>query len=112
MSHSLFRGGLHNLRDIEWDSANKQHLFRACAWELHWKELPVEQLLRCGEVAQWLGALRALAGEPGLIPSIYMAAHNHLNSRSRASDDLYWLPWAADNKCGAHMYMQAKHSYT
>jgi hypothetical protein len=52
--------------------------------------LYVEQLLRGGEVAQWLRALTDLAGEPGLIPSSHMAAHNHLNSTFRGSDALYW----------------------
>ena len=36
------------------------------------------QVTLTGEMAQWLKALAALPGDPGSVPSTYMAAHNHL----------------------------------
>lgn len=44
------------------------------------------------EVAQWLGAVAALAKDPGLTSSIHAVAHSS-NSRSRGSNSLFCLSW-------------------
>lgn len=56
------------------------------------------------EVARWLGAVAALAKDPGLTSSIHAVAHSS-NSRSRGSNSLFCLSWTL---CayGAQTYMQ------
>ena len=55
-----------------------------------------------------LKARSALAFYLGLVPSTHMEAYNHLNSSSRGSDFLFWLPVAL-HTCDS--YTQ-KHSHT
>ena len=47
-----------------------------------------------GDMAQWLRAMAALAKELGLIPSMPMVAHNHLQLQSQGSSALFWPSWA------------------
>ena len=64
---------------------------------------------RAGEMTQWI---RALATEdPGLAPRTHVVAHNSVTPVPVA---LLLPSDLCDTKhtCGAHTYMQAKHSYT
>jgi hypothetical protein len=49
-------------------------------------------LARAGEVSLQLGALAALAGDMGFIPSTHMTAHNYLQIQFLGSNTLFWPP--------------------
>lgn len=47
-------------------------------------------------MAQWLRALSALPGDPGLIPSTHLVLAPVHSSSPRGFNAIFWAPWAPD----------------
>lgn len=56
-------------------------------------------------MAQWVKALAALAGDLGLVSTIYRVAHNHLPFNFRVSSNLVRPLWTLQT-LGVYSYVQ------
>lgn len=53
---------------------------------------------------------RTFKEDQGVVPSIHMAASNHLQVHYQGSDALFWIPQAL-RECEVQTCTQSKHSY-